>query len=594
MKKIFTLAAAALALTATAAPKMPMEKAELTPEAQQRMATHMAAFQNNALETIDGEIVAKRSYFVGNWQYDLLVVTMGDLVDNVTFGSGYKPTFDDIPLYGVEYFLSGVNTATAKETSLALLLGWPSKYWGQLMTWEGPWEEIPNEEDPSDPDYDIPVAMRDYEIVPIADLCEGQPLGAMFMCTGYASPLTVVKDTALPEQWAGPYCWPALPFGGLKVDNVPIEADYEWSFENQNGESCIVSFEDYSYDPDYMEDYFLTASHWYYSQENTMKTFDLNYDGTGAAFGWDDRTYDVNLSEVYIYNAGTLNEDNNNFYEFTDNGEDLQMWRVMFCNEEIQIGYRTTDQAAIEADPTYTNCFEENAYMRYFPASENANLDNAFFGRATLFSPAGTAKPENTQWNLKQAEDKEFTILGKPTTVHDYLVPEANMFVQYGIRSAGNEYSSWASEYGTWTNLHNSMMIAADKDGVIAMNTPEGMLIRYTNDTRVTLNMTYNGKIAFCPNNQNILQVEEMVSTGTFEPEVGVAELFGTKGGVKVGARNGMISIDSMEAGNVAVYTMDGALVNATRTNGNSTVNIPAAKGMYIVKVGNETRKVVL
>lgn len=588
MKKLFTLASVMLALTATAAPKMhSLEGAVLNPEAQQRMATNLALLQNNQIESIEGDVIAKRTYYVGNWEYDLSMIVTGNFIDMVSFQQ-WDPTFDDLPTKAVEYYLQGYNTATSKETAIAILVGWPTRYYEQLMTWEGPWEEV--RDDDGEINYDIPVADRNYEIVPIAEMLPGNPLAARIMATGYASPLTRNAETADERQWAGPYSWPCLGFNGLQENGADITLTSDWSFENQNGDTTFVEIQDYSYDSDSDEEYILASNHFYFTKGVNKSNLDLEYDGTFVSNGFIPRDYNIEVAEMHLFNAGNLTEDNSLFYEMPEDGNELQQYLMMFTNSEATVGVSKNDSESVTADPTFENCCVDNNYWRFFLASQDSDISKMFFGKGYLFSAEGAA-PTSCQWNLAEAENHTFQILGKDVEVEDYLIPEANMFVQYGLTGANGNRSGWASDYGTWTNKGNQLMLSAFSNGIMANSTPEGFMVSYMTKNNDTVHFTFNQPIVYHSNYDDTTQYEDLSPVGDFTPNTDSVKALFNNNGVKVSARNGMIFVESMNAENVMVYSLNGGLVKAS--NGRNVI-VNAPKGMYIVKVGKEVRKVVL
>ena len=87
----------------------------------------------------------------------------------------------------------------------------------------------------------------------------------------------------------------------------------------------------------------------------------------------------------------------------------------------------------------------------------------------------------------------------------------------------------------------------------------------------------------------------DMTKTRTFT-SVGTREPSAVKGvsvdsDVKVIARDGMINVVAGENAPIAIFTLDGKLVKATKA---SEVSVEAPKGMYVVRVGNKAKKVVL
>lgn len=609
MKKFFTFASAALvAAAAVAAPKASMLKAEMTPEAQQKFATHIAMIQNKDLESIDGEIIGKRTCQVGNLIWDMYAIRTGKVVDFISFtgenGESVTAEFDEFPLYAVEYCIEATNATTGAEVSMiASMLFWPSEYYRQCFTWEGPWDEIPGSSGQTY--YDIPVEYRNYDIVPFEDLVgENSVLAAPFKYTGYVAPFAYANPQN-EKQYGEIENWNMLNYGGLTYNNKDIRITTDFDGNTMSGNAVpTVTFQEYDSEDEYM----LIDNKYYFAyvtldaNGNVTGTtgngqMNLTYDGEGFTKGFSPRTLNINLPTFHLFNAGLFDEDNNAFYEYTADEEPLQQYYIKFGNEQISgIGVgggsnRDEILEEIDADPSFQNVIADNNYYKYL-VGEGFDENQCYYGESYLFS-ATEAQPTNCQWNIKYAEEHTY---GSGKKVYDYLIPEAGMFVSYNEFSSVSPRvrSAWASTYGLFVVQRGKYLLEPANEGAyIANNTPNGLIIRYRDDADNVINMTATSYV-YHPNAEDVRDEEEVNAIGTFEPVVAVKTIFGTKGGVKVAARNGMISIESMEAGNVAVYTMDGSLVNAAKTNGISTLNIPVAKGMYIVKVGNETRKVIL
>lgn len=609
MKKIFTFASAALvAAAAVAAPKASMLKAEMTPEAQQKFASHIAMIQNKDLASIDGEIIGKRTCQVGNLIWDMYAIRTGKVVDNITFtgenGEEVKATFDEFPLYAVEYCIEATNATTGAGVSMiASMLFWPSEYYRQCFTWEGPWSETTGSN--GKVYYDIPVEYRNYEIVPFEDLVgENSVLAAPFKFTGYVAPFAY-PNPENEKQYVQIENYQMLNYGGLSYNNRDISITTDFDPKTMGGNAVpTVTFQEY----DSSDEYMLIDNKYYFAYvtldangnvtgTNGNGQMTLTYDGEGFTKGFGPRTYDIDLVTFHLFNAGLFDEDNNAFYEYTADEEPLQQYFIKFGNDQIQGigvgGGNDRDQILeeIEEDPSFQNVIADNDYYKFL-VGEGFDENQCYYGQGYLFS-AAESQPTNCQWDIKYAEEHTY---GGGRKVYDYLIPEAGMFVSYNEFSSVSPRvrSAWAKTYGLQVIQRGKYLLEPENEGAyIANNTPDGLIIRFRDDADNVVNL-HASNYVYHSNAEDVRDEQEMSAVGTFTPDVAVKSIFGSKGGVKVAARNGMISIESMEAGNVAVYTMDGALVNAAKTNGVATLNIPAAKGMYIVKVGNETRKVVL
>lgn len=616
MKKFFTLATAfGLAASAFAAPvDLSGVKAELTPAAQQRMNKNVAALMQNNLTDIDGQVISKRSFIQGNVEWDCYAIVTGNVCDNITLSSGKKLTFDELPQYAVEYAVMGYNRTTGENTSvLALMLMWPTKYYDQLMTWTGPWDHtVETGSDGQQHDvYDIPLADRNYDIVPVEDLLPGKPLAAPFKLTGYIGPFDREGETELPEQWAGPWAWAALGYGGLTYNGRDVQFNADgFTLQNPNGACPTVIWNDYSVEENgtgFDENFNVSNSFPLYTGtvnasgqfvQSGTANLNLEYDGTGFTNGFVAHNYNFTMSDFHIFNAGTLNEDDNRFYVMPEDDSVLQQYYVMGCDDNMVISWTQKDDAAVQKDPSFTNCIDNNRYVKFFLSSEEADANNAYYYYGYLFSaPNDGVAPADQQWNLKLAEDHEETIFGQTVVYNDWLVPQAQMFVPYGLYSSieNREKSAWSNAYGTAAVYKGFSAYPSTENSYMAINTPDGFVLNYGDEFGNKYNVTFTGECIYHPDFDNILDMAKLDVTGTFNPEgSAVKNIFGDFSGVKVSARNGMININAVDAADVQIFSLNGQLVNATKVNGNNAISVPVAKGAYIVKVGNVARKVVL
>ena len=83
----------------------------------------------------------------------------------------------------------------------------------------------------------------------------------------------------------------------------------------------------------------------------------------------------------------------------------------------------------------------------------------------------------------------------------------------------------------------------------------------------------------------NMEYVGKGTSTGICTPAVSLSN-------ATVQLRNGQLIVNNANSGVVEVYTLAGEKVYTDRSC-NTTVNVPVKRGTYLVKVGNQTVKVV-
>ena len=86
---------------------------------------------------------------------------------------------------------------------------------------------------------------------------------------------------------------------------------------------------------------------------------------------------------------------------------------------------------------------------------------------------------------------------------------------------------------------------------------------------------------------------EELESVGDYTVGTGVESVVGEEG-AKVVAANGVISVVAANDVNVAVYSIDGSVVALGNVKAGETYEVAANNGLYIVKVGKTSCKVML
>lgn len=594
MKRFFTLAAvAAVAATSFAGNHSWSEKQwELSAEGRYRLQAFAEQCANDKIAGIERPGVIKRSFQQGNILWEAIMVLDGPAG---MFFQG-NPSIEELPYYGVEYVLEGTNIQTnQKFCQTSMLMAYPTQYVMDLKVWDGPWEEGVNEK--GEKTYDIPEEMCDYSAYPLSEfMAQPDDMSRRFMDTakGYVN-LTMPAPEGAPAGQEGPsygygiWSMGAVYYNGRKDYNLYSD----WDYDNQTTENFTeVVLNDYSPDDDTL----VTSNrvvYAVYNEEtgkfsgNPMK-FNLDYEGTAYVKGFETTTYNVENCNVALYNAGPLDSESmGDSYPFYDDPtEPTDLWFLTFCCEDIT--------SICEADKPIA--FDREKVKFYIlDKDKEVDLSNSFFTYGYLFSKQGQ-EPFSTEWTLERAEEFTFDIFGKEVTVYDYMTPSPGHFYYPREYYGPGELSEWSVNYGMMTIFANNWIQMPEEWGFVANNTFDGAIYKFETQFGDIINMTTKNDIEFHPSYDDMTKVEYRSSTGDYVPEFKEPNAVKATeaNNVSVIARNGRICVVSDKEADVAIYSLNGGLLKAGRTGANTGLMVEAPKGLYIVKVGNVARKVVL
>lgn len=585
MKKIFTLLAAAAVVASAGA---------ITPKALQNQKGELSAMGAHKLLTTASQVTAdhyagitrpgqvKRSYTQGTLTYELIMVIGGNLGQ---YFNG-APTIEQLPYYGVEYILTAYNASDVQVSMIPVLLAWPTKYMYDLIDWDGPTVEVPDGQGGTE--LDIPDELKDLSPVSLSWFVDHSEYYRRFFNTydGYIM-LSVVAETP-GALWDGPYAYGMWGFSGAKYNQKDIQLYTDWTIENQNGDCSKIEFESYSLDDDTFED----TNYFTFEYTTGGKSqLNLNYSGWAYIQGFEAKNVSVPMTELHIFNAGILDGeemgDTYPFYEYPE--ENLQMYYIMACDENIQIGHSSDQVAEIEKDPTFST-----DKVGFF-LSANGNPEESYFYYGYLFNALNT-RPENMQWNYKAPTTFEYEEYGQTITLYDWLTPTANMFVGPRELYSETEYSPWSLQYGVKVVRNNGYLCYPTKESnYMAANTANGFVFNFNDQFDNNIYLPFDGTLVFHGDYEDMTVAEEINAKGNFVPEnSAVKNIMANLSGLRVSAANGRIAVTSMEGADVQIFSLNGNLVKAAHVNAGNTLNVEAAKGLYIVKAGKEVRKVVL
>ena len=567
MKKIFTLMASlAVGLSAMAVNgPFKVENKEVTPNplrlAEIRSEMNSEFNHINATEVESNDEMYTRSWTdsKGNvWilQIELYKDFVGDYF-GLTYNDGTKPTIDDLPYFPAFYMLRKLN-ATQDQVldGVMFYLCWPTKYlYSQIFEWEGPWEEV-------DGYKDIPADDRDFSPVTLNELANNANGCRLFTETkaGYFDG-SLDKATGYWSTWAIVNCeWMGITsmYNGSSTYATVVT----------DSRASTVSFSYY----DKEEDSVGANNIIYMQNTNTNATVTLNADFNGLAEveGFEARTVVTpDFGDIHVFNAGLISSEeldlDNPFSEQFDpvtafyvvGGDPVYEWIIDPSAKAFaanKIGIKATGDV-----PTS----QANVIAGYAFADEKYGSDI-------------TLDPTEMRFDIVLP-----VAVQDPTGAYLSIAPAPNKFVPTGYNY------EWSKEWGfECDNL--GQIQSYTENAHFAWGTVDGFEMTVVTPLSRTIYSKSTGKIIYHYDPTDMQKTREFSAVGTAPSAVKGVQ---AQNGVNVIARDGMINVVAGENAPIAIFTLDGKLVKATKA---SEVSVEAPKGMYVVRVGNKAKKVVL
>lgn len=549
MKKIFTLLAALLVFTGMFAKPVDLKTLSgLTPKATaegcQKMRTIAANMAINGV--VEGEEIGTRSYSdaSGRWTF-ILVKLSTPLCDLLGFtdenGQEVTYTFEQMPFYTVQAIFQFYPNGSDNVTRAGMfILAWPSQY---FYTPNGtPEEEI------------------DWSPVPVSTMCsEDNPLHSFIQTGGIANAADdgrIISWAIIPSvifNLASPYDGKEMfPQNESQIDFNAFDAEEE--FINVDVNAPLMTKDGAS-------------------RANLI----CKYKGVADRISGFEATVTnrYNFGQVHIYNAGVISSD-----FLGDDGDNLFLEQF----DEVGLLYILAADKDFEVVQVEEGGPFSPSSVGLRPTSDDLENRDYNFMRGFLFvdpkyGTDPTLDPKEISCLYKDAEWLEDEITGE-----EYLsvTPEPNTFV------SGWEDDAWSEVYGLKIvkGAYGYPVISKSR---VAWGTVNGFECTLMDNFQAALNIQSADKqIYYHYDMSDINKIRTFDAVGTLPSSVKTVV---NPTAAKVMARNGMINIVSEEKAPIAIYTLDGKLVKAANAE---TLNVEAVKGMYVVRVGNTVKKVVL
>lgn len=561
MKKIFTLMAAGLFGVAgmMAMPLRPAEVQQLRPQFTTEGLQKMRAQNFDKLVNgVDSDDAFTRSWTDsqgGTWELMLFNEEL-PLCDVLTFiddkGNEKKYTFEELPFYQVSLSLIYYPKNSSSYSRFGqFILAWPCNYYYKQIWEYGTW--------------DIPENEIDWSIVLPSELCNehGTNMISLFEQTG---------SMANPDDSTGGFSsWGILPAPLLKI---PSQWD-GMTMYSQDGSTLDFKALDSA------DDSIELSTRVNFKQpadEGTRSaSLRINYSGQSRLEGFQHLDIDLpNFGDIYLFNTGvTSSEILGDETPFTEAFSEVTQFYTFMGDSNLVI--TVDEKGAFSPDKV------GHQGLKDVPESELDKHANIVYGY--LYADAEFGKDTS-----KDPSIGSFKVF-EPTEKIDekgqkYLAaaPVPNVFMPRGY----SDYL-WSSEMGLVVVVKNQLELA-DTDAQLAWGTTTGFHLSYP--TIYDKYITAAGpdvKVHYYYDPTDLSKVRIFSAVGT--EEWNSVEGVEAENGVQVIARDGMIVVNAAEKAPVAIFTLDGKLVKAVEAE---NVAVEAAKGVYVVRVGDKAQKVVL
>ncbi len=544
MKKIFTFCAALfVAISAMAAFNAPLVKMEM-PESGR------LALQKKCVETqqkCEPFATITRSYTdpATGITYDVYFYNMGynwpNMFDSTVWYKQF-PEFKDFPYYTVQCILVSDNDP---RDQLSFLMCWPS-YWAAGLV-----------KNAGDPDWDefVPLAAFANNDTPNFEVLEKGYLGGNGTSFGMLNGCW----TEWEATWKGKKGYPTA---GSTVNIADFEEGENFCTIGFRGTLCQMEADN--------------------EEGSVVTSYNLKYSGTVKAAGFYPVPKINDFTEVHIFNTGAVTGDNDNWYEvlgyFDEDWGPLQ--RFYFV--------ATCADVALSDDAFQVDKYEISKQKVYLRGDmDNTEVPGVSYFKGALYNAEGTDNPV-ALW-----DQDYFTFEYKGTGWQQIGYPSADKLITSEYNSAMANSCPFISN-DCLIGLYRNDFIDMDGNSKmeIGNGTTQGFYVSGTDAYGDPIYMSFKGNVIYHYDDNNFELTREIPAVGDLQPHGAVNTVVAEGNIIKAG--NGTITVEVAQNGVIAVYGINGALINRVNAKAGEIVNVNAAKGLYLVKAGNTVKKVAL
>lgn len=562
MKKIFTLlSACAIASSAFAVTNLidqstvKIDKCVATPEMKMQIAANHERLAREAMSgELSGDAVMSR-YTKDGYDYTVVMAYQGFKLQDYwrltrTDPETGKPdtlTFEKMPLYIVDYVLFRSKEGESERESFCEgLVTWPSYMYWDIYSQENVnnHDMVPLTKIATEPDFCHSFAYLDDNIVTYFYDNNEQRI------THYSMWSNLMKDNM--QMYAGQ--------PGNFAD--PTSTNYSYfSINSYDAEENVIS----------TTNHFVIA---YGTNGIGRGTIDVDYEDTGRIMGFEKLNIDMQFGQPHVFNVGPYSSkiDTKNPFDF--DFDEVNRFFI-FVPRDCMFVWVKPEATSFDQDMVRID-WNEN-----LPSGFNKNTNFCYLC-GFIYAPKGAETPKGA-YEMKPIEFAPNPYNPKEELI--YMIP-----TDYSMIPSNYDTSLylWPKEAGmecVYQQYYQYLAIGSK----IGIETDRGFVLNGMDIYGNSLVGQYKGKYVYHPNPNNMQESVERDSMGDISKVENVAE-----SALQVVAANGSVSVVAAEACNVAVYNMAGACVANAQAVAGEVVDFQLANGIYVVKAGNATAKVIL
>lgn len=256
---------------------------------------------------------------------------------------------------------------------------------------------------------------------------------------------------------------------------------------------------------------------------------------------------------------------------------------------QYYFGLSNKNAIVLPNDEKTSGAFDYKEIFNYLTSAEG-RLD-AEYVRGMMFAPNGDAMEVPTgKFTVAVPEERKLS----SGLVNYELTPTANMLVPNGepYTSKAWAMTSDGLSDGLYCNL-GGLATFPRNPSYVQFGTTEGLRVWLKDANGDVFRGSYTGEIQYAKDPSDMYQFTKVSAYGPDEPDASI-EGVNAEGISEIGVGNGAIEVYASENADVVVYGVNGMVYANDHVRAGQTKTIALSDGMYVVKVGNTTKKVVL
>ncbi len=560
MKKIFTLLTlAAMAVFGAQAELVDASKVTfggVNPAYQQALTQKMSRETLESMAVSNPAKVQKRVWTNGSFTWEVYLQNMGPLTTilALTGEDGNLLNHEQVPFNCVRMLLYRSRQADMAnpDTEIDCLCSWPT-----YRTWK---------------DTDLSPELS-TKIVSLDDFVNTEGTVKTFQWNNFSNPSSNLYPSINSNGEIT-----SFPIWSNIMDDIKSIYNGQQNLTLTSAGTRVSRFTLESYDPD-AKDTILMPFDFYFSNNTSCSG---RYNGPALIFDFDIEERPLDLTHLHIFNCGPQGSNYfPNLYELPFDYPTLGEASTWGPVQKFYL-YGLSKNADLIINSQNNEVPFESSLLKIDWSGE---IDDVDFIHGALYSEFGTEKPYEQRWTM--SEPLEYYDAESNMTIY-LMQPEPNTMVPNGYDTVLYPWSDEDGAYVCYKGYGRTVLGLWTSNG-----TPDGFILGGSDLTENTYScQPFTGKIIYHYDAKNMRLTEDLDSVGTL-PTDSVNEILAEEN-VKVIAANGAINIVAENDANVAIYTLDGAIVNGGVVKAGDTYTFNGSNGLYLVKVGKTTCKVVL